>query len=109
MSEDDDNLIEVKAWKADGDPFLVLHTNPDEPYCGHHGQVQVNKDRRRVTCAKCGSDLDPIEVLWWLATKERELVSKRELTRALDKRIMQLQDEERRVKARLKRAQAKEQ
>jgi hypothetical protein len=107
--EKDDNLVEVKVWKADGEPFLVLHRSPEEPFCGHRGQVLVNKDRRRVTCGQCGTVLDPFDVLWWFAVKEREFVYARDKKRTLEIQIEQLKAEERRVKARLNRALSKEQ
>ena len=107
--EQDDNLIEVKAWKADGEPFLTLHRSNDEPYCGHKGKVFINDNRRTATCALCGTVLDPIDVLWWLAMKERELIFSRDKKRALEVQIVELKAEERRVKERLRRAQGKEQ
>jgi hypothetical protein len=105
---DDSNLIEVKAWKADGEPFLTLHRSNDEPFCGHKGKVLINENRRTATCALCGTVLDPIDVLWWLAMKERELIFSRDKKRALEVQIAELKAEERRVKARLRRARAKE-
>lgn len=108
--EDGGDLVEVKAWKADGEPFLTLHRNPVEnPYCMHMNHtVLLDDNRRTVRCSSCETILDPIEVLLWLARKEASLLYTREKRLALESQIRELKAEEKRVKERLKRARGKD-
>lgn len=108
MSEDDDNLVAVKAWRTDGEPFLVLHRNPDEPYCGHRCKALLDDDKRTVRCSLCGAQLDPFDVLLKFARHEYEFVHTRERRQALERQIDLLRAEERRIKDRLRRARARE-
>ncbi|MDD5542820.1 MAG: hypothetical protein PHX83_06565 [Acidobacteriia bacterium] len=101
-------LVEVKRWNVNGEPMLTIHRNPDHPYCFHNSGVSVDDNARTVECRKCGVRLDPIDVLMKFARGEMRFVDVREQRKALEKQIAQLKEEERRVKARLKRAREKE-
>lgn len=102
----DDGLVEVKAWKADGEPFLTVHRTPHPDFC-YHRPVEVDENKRVVTCKLCGAVLDPIEVLLRLARGEERMLATTEKLRAMRAQIEVLKAEEVRVKARLRRATAR--
>lgn len=83
----------------------------EKPWCAHRA-VQVDEEKREVTCRSCGRVLDAFNVLLEYATNERNLVSRRKM---LGEKLQRLHDEverlkrdEKNIRARLARLSAKE-
>jgi len=95
-------------------PFDPGRDRPEQPWLRreyhkrekcHHLQVVVSAEDRRCYCGECDVELDPIAVLLELAHKERNLYYSRKEVRRYEGQVQELKREERRVKARLRRAQ----
>jgi hypothetical protein len=107
--------VAVKIDVPDEDPSVVLRpkfgttlTVEDKPSTCSHQSVGVCAQDRTVACNSCGAPLDAINVLLQYAHAERRFSYRRGDLAALRKRVGELKDEEKRVKARLRRAQKKE-
>lgn len=106
MGDDDDNLIEVQRWKVSDMPLLV-HRNDAQRYCCH-ARTEVDDNKRTVTCRDCKASLDAFDVLLRIANQEMQLLYMRDKVHALREQVFELQKEERRIKARLKRARERD-
>ena len=72
-----------------------------------HTRVIVDPKLRRVECRDCEEILDPIEVLVQYASKERQFQYRREALQKMADRVDKLAAEEKRIKARIRRAEKK--
>lgn len=97
------NVIEVDFQR----PLLVTGTSNRRESCLHR-QKMVDRRKRTVECTSCGAFLDPLDALADVAADGSNLLwARRELAR-INKRIAELKEEEKRVKARLRRAKKKD-
>jgi vacuolar-type H+-ATPase subunit I/STV1 len=88
--------------------FGTTLTVDDRPHkCKHHS-VEVGSKKRIVVCTACGEYLDAFEILLQYAYDERRFNYHRGQLAEIEKKIAELQAEEKRVKARLKRATKKD-
>jgi hypothetical protein len=76
--------------------------------CHHRGSFIVDEGARTVECEACGAALDAFQVLLDYANKERSWKHWQGEVRETQKRVDELKDEERKVKARTKSASRKE-
>lgn len=61
----------------------------------HHPRVWVNEEKRIVSCRDCETELDPFQVLWEMATKERRWLDDMETWEAMrDSRLSDRYDAE---------------
>lgn len=74
--------------------------------CPHH-RILIDKENRRLTCESCGVELDPIAELYKIAVKEWELYYSVEEFKRYKNLTADLKAEEKRIKARIRRAQKK--
>jgi|GEM_PF-4401895 len=72
-----------------------------------HTRVRVDPKLRRVECRDCEEILDPVEVLLQYANKERQFRYRREALDDIQHRVKDLAAEEKRIKARIRRAEKK--
>ena len=72
-----------------------------------HTRVVVDPKLRRVECRDCEEILDPVEVLVQYANKERQFHYRREALHDIQERVKGLAAEEKRIKARIRRAEKK--
>ena len=71
--------------------------------CKHLG-VEVEEYTRTVSCAKCEAILDPFTVVFQFAIEERKLMVFTETIKKARSEIVELKQEEKRIKARISRA-----
>ena len=74
--------------------------------CRHLG-LAVVEEQRTLTCKACGAVVDPFDVVLGYARSERSWQQWEAEERKCRARLVDLKDEERRTKARLKHARAK--
>ena len=79
----------------------------DRRYC-RHVQYEVDEETRTVRCCACEAMLDPFAVLLQYASKERHFHDWERAQREEQKKIAELKEEEKRVKARTRGASRKD-
>ena len=79
----------------------------EQRFCRHH-QYLVDEAHRTVTCGQCGALIDAFEVLLEYANKERHWRQSEAEERKVTKRISELEEQERRIKARTRSARRKD-
>ena len=88
-------------------PIATRRRNPAEPYCGHHGGIDLVRGNRRAYCRDCGREIDCFEALQKLAgTWERYVEAWKRAKReaeAAGARLEELKRQERNIKARIRR------
>lgn len=102
MSGHDENVVRPNFQQ----PQLVrgLSKSSLEGRRCSHAQTVVDLNAREVECEVCGAPLDPIQVLDRLARDGTNLRWAREELKRVKERVEELKAEEKRVKARLRRA-----
>jgi len=100
MSSEQDNVIPLDPDVRE--PWLEREIQKRDR-C-RHIRVVVSAEERRVYCRACGADLDPIAVLLEIAHRERQLYHSRRDVAKARKQLAMLKDDEKKTKARLKRA-----
>jgi preprotein translocase subunit YajC len=81
-------IVAFKPRKNPDHPALLVDSKPrthDKNACQHNKGSYIDRDARRVTCQKCGVELDPIDVLHRVAVHGR----------GLDSRIAEIREHER--------------
>lgn len=73
-----------------------------------HTVYEVDEAKRTVWCQKCGTALDPFQVLLEYALKQRAWRNTERLQRETQARLHELEAEERKVKARTRAARRKD-
>lgn|GEM_PF-2796251 len=80
----------------------------DKPVGGcNHMRLSVDPVLRVVECSLCGAKLDPVQVLVEFAKRERRMSYTRQAYEDARKKTQDLSAEERRIKARIRRAEKK--
>jgi len=85
------------------DAFPLKRGASKRPYC-QHGRSLVDVVRRIVECETCGVDLDPIDILGEIANAGDWVLAMRKERAALEKTIVELEAEVKRLKAQKRRA-----
>lgn len=101
-----DDVIDFAEAKASMDgpsSITIVHKGA---YC-RHMSVLINETRRTIECARCEAQLDPFSVLVEYARHERTFSWAEKNLLDIRRRVEELKKEERRVKARVKRATEK--
>lgn len=106
MDRDDDSVIDFAKAKAtiEGPSSLTVRRSR---YCSHW-HVWVDENARTVQCQDCEAMLDAFTVLLGYAHKERHFAYSRDELRKLGDKVDALTREERNIKARIRRAKARE-
>lgn len=101
--KNDDDVIEV-----DFKHRCSLELKEPTPGGGcRHLKLKVDAEMRTVECSLCGVVLDPVQVLIDFARKERKLGYTHQAMKDARGRLRNLEDEERRIKSRIRRAEKK--
>lgn len=103
-----DNVIQLptRTVRPVVDKKLKKYDGTERRYCLHRA-VEVDDNARIVECQHCGAPLDPIKVISDIAHDLINYRYKEDDYIALKKKIADLKDEEKRIKARIRRAQKK--
>jgi hypothetical protein len=96
----DENIVRPK--------FGTALTVDDRPHKCKHKSVEVGSKKRIVVCNACGEYLDAFEILLQYAYDERRFSYHRGELDSIHKKVDELKAEEKRVKARLRRATKKD-
>jgi hypothetical protein len=102
MSEKDcemDNVI-----KLHNRPKLDLKKYGEEVICRHRS-IEVGSYDREVRCQNCHAQLDPVDIIIQYAREERHLEVFKTKAGSIEKRIYDLEKQERNIKARIKNAE----
>lgn len=76
------------------------------PGC-RHNRIVVDPELRKIACKACGETLDPVQVLYQYAIKERQFQNSCDRMRDIAKRIGELKTEEKRIKSRIRYAKGR--
>lgn len=74
---------------------------PRKGFCWPHSPI-IDKVSRLVTCKRCKSQLDPVDVLLQVADQHEDYVRMLEQTKTMRADLDQLRAEEKKIKARMK-------
>ena len=100
MSDEHDNVIPLDPEARE--PWIEREGY--KPNRCRHIHVVVSEDDRRMYCRECDAELDPIAVLLDIAHKEHRLYYSRRDVETVRKQLAMLKKDEKKTKARLKRA-----
>lgn len=91
-----------------GRDYDPLVKRPEQSRFCRHIVYEVHVETRVVTCLRCGSTLDPFQVLFEYAEKQRAWRNAELLERQTHARIRELEAQERKIKARTRSAKRKD-
>lgn len=102
---DDAEVINIVDRLGELPPVRRTYRGGVRP-CGHR-KTALDVDQRRIYCADCDVELDPIEVLDMVSRSGTRFVRMRQAIAEGEERLKEVLAEEGRAKERLRRARAK--
>lgn len=96
-----------KIGQARREPTRRFHLVPGDKNCKHYS-IEIDEQRREITCTRCGATLDPFDWLLAVALREENIAQRANWMeveiRSARKGLAALKKEERLTKARLRNA-----